>query len=81
MARLLVVTNDFPPGRGGIETYVHELVRRFDLGDVVVLTSRRDGWEQRDTRRPGPARSPPCAAWATGWPSPSPDVRRGEHDV
>lgn len=52
MARLLVVTNDFPPGHGGIETYVHELVRRFDPDDVVVATSRRDGWEAWDAEQP-----------------------------
>ncbi|MCL2850678.1 MAG: alpha-(1-2)-phosphatidylinositol mannosyltransferase, partial [Micrococcales bacterium] len=54
MARLLVVTNDFPPGHGGIETYVHELVRRFDPGDVVVATSRRDGWQEWDAAQPYP---------------------------
>lgn len=52
MARLLVVTNDFPPGHGGIETYVHELVRRFDPQDVVVAASRRDGWEAWDAAQP-----------------------------
>ena len=52
MARLLVVTNDFPPGHGGIETYVHELVRRFDPDDVVVATSRREGWEAWDAAQP-----------------------------
>lgn len=52
MARLLVVTNDLPPGHGGIETYVHELVRRFDPDDVVVATSRRAGWEAWDAAQP-----------------------------
>ncbi|MCL2468438.1 MAG: glycosyltransferase family 4 protein [Micrococcales bacterium] len=54
MARLLVVTNDFPPGHGGIETYVHELVRRFDADDVVVATSRREGWQEWDAAQPYP---------------------------
>ncbi|MCL2423482.1 MAG: glycosyltransferase family 4 protein [Micrococcales bacterium] len=54
MARLLVVTNDFPPGHGGIETYVHELVRRFDADDVVVATSRREGWQEWDAAAPYP---------------------------
>jgi phosphatidylinositol alpha-1,6-mannosyltransferase len=37
----LVVTNDFPPREGGIETYVHELVKRFPPQSVTVLTSSR----------------------------------------
>jgi phosphatidylinositol alpha-1,6-mannosyltransferase len=32
----LVVTNDFPPRNGGIQAYVHELVRRQPGGAVVV---------------------------------------------
>ena len=48
MARLLVVTNDFPPRPGGIQTFVHELVRRLDPADVVVYTSRWKGWEAFD---------------------------------
>ena len=32
----LVVTNDFPPRSGGIESYVHALVSRLDADDVVV---------------------------------------------
>ena len=34
--RILVVTNDFPPRTGGIETYVEALVARLDPGRVVV---------------------------------------------
>jgi phosphatidylinositol alpha-1,6-mannosyltransferase len=41
MARTLVVTNDFPPRQGGIETFVYSLTKRFDPEDVVVYTSRR----------------------------------------
>ncbi|MDR1187105.1 MAG: glycosyltransferase family 4 protein [Bifidobacteriaceae bacterium] len=37
----LVVTNDFPPRLGGIETFVAELVNRFPPADVTVLTSTR----------------------------------------
>ncbi|GAA2082069.1 glycosyltransferase family 4 protein [Streptomyces albiaxialis] len=39
MPRTLIVTNDFPPRRGGIETFVHEMARRFPPDEVVVLTS------------------------------------------
>jgi phosphatidylinositol alpha-1,6-mannosyltransferase len=37
--RTLVVTNDFPPRPGGIQTYVYEMARRQPPGSVVVLTS------------------------------------------
>jgi phosphatidylinositol alpha-1,6-mannosyltransferase len=52
MGRLLVVTNDFPPRPGGIQTFVHELVRRLDPADVVVYTSRWKGWEAFDREQP-----------------------------
>ncbi len=52
MARILVVTNDFPPRPGGIQTFVHELVRRLDPADVVVYTSRWKGWEAFDKEQP-----------------------------
>ena len=48
MTRTLVVTNDFPPRPGGIQTFVHELVRRLDPADVVVYASRWKGWEDFD---------------------------------
>ncbi|MFC8103250.1 glycosyltransferase family 4 protein [Streptomyces sp. NPDC057363] len=37
--RTLIVTNDFPPRQGGIETFVRELADRFPPEEVVVLTS------------------------------------------
>ncbi len=52
MTRLLVVTNDFPPRPGGIQTFVHELVQRLDPADVVVYTSRWKGWEAFDREQP-----------------------------
>ena len=52
MTRLLVVTNDFPPRPGGIQTFVHELVSRLDPADVVVYTSRSKGWEEFDREQP-----------------------------
>ena len=39
MRRTLVVTNDFPPRPGGIQTFVHEYVRRLPADSVVVYTS------------------------------------------
>ncbi|MFD5335930.1 glycosyltransferase family 4 protein [Streptomyces hawaiiensis] len=37
--RTLIVTNDFPPRQGGIETFVRELADRFPPNEVVVFTS------------------------------------------
>ncbi len=52
MTRVLVVTNDFPPRPGGIQTFVHELVRRMPPEDVVVYTSLWKGWEAFDRAQP-----------------------------
>ena len=41
--RTLVVTNDFPPRPGGIQTFVHELVRQLPPDSVVVYASRGRG--------------------------------------
>jgi phosphatidyl-myo-inositol dimannoside synthase len=52
--RTLVVTNDFPPRPGGIQTFVHELVRRQPPGSVVVYASRWRGAEEFDLAQPFP---------------------------
>jgi phosphatidylinositol alpha-1,6-mannosyltransferase len=39
----LLVTNDFPPKIGGIQSYLHELWRRLPVEDATVLTTRHDG--------------------------------------
>ncbi len=51
MRRTLVVTNDFPPRPGGIQTFVHELLRRLDPDDVVVYTSSWKGAEAFDAEQ------------------------------
>ena len=43
MTRTLVVTNDFPPRVGGIESFVLAMVRRMDPPTVVVHTARQPG--------------------------------------
>ena len=43
MSRTLVVTNDFPPRRGGIESYVRDLCDDLPADDVVVHTARMAG--------------------------------------
>jgi phosphatidylinositol alpha-1,6-mannosyltransferase len=47
----LVVTNDFPPRPGGIQTFVHELVRRLPEDEVLVYASRFRGWESFDAEQ------------------------------
>ncbi len=54
MTRVLVVTNDFPPRSGGIQTFVHELVRRLPPDGVVVYTSKWRGWEAFDAEQAFP---------------------------
>lgn len=39
----LVITNDFPPRDGGIQTFVYELVSRLDPATVTVLASSYSG--------------------------------------
>ena len=48
MSNTLVITNDFPPRPGGIQTFGYELVRRFDPTQVSVLTSSWDGATEFD---------------------------------
>lgn len=43
MSRVLVVTNDFPPRRGGIETFVRSLCDQIPAERLVVFTSRMPG--------------------------------------
>ncbi|MEU6234230.1 glycosyltransferase family 4 protein [Kitasatospora sp. NPDC047058] len=53
MATTLVVTNDFPPRQGGIETFVHALATRLP-GEVVVYTSAEPGAAGHDAALPFP---------------------------
>jgi phosphatidylinositol alpha-1,6-mannosyltransferase len=48
MGRTLVITNDFPPRPGGIQTFGYEIVRRFDPESVTVLTSDWEGAAEFD---------------------------------
>ncbi|MCU1659782.1 MAG: glycosyl transferase family 1 [Pseudonocardiales bacterium] len=48
MSKTLIVTNDFPPRQGGIQSYVHELARRQPAGSVVVYASDHEGSGQFD---------------------------------
>jgi len=48
MAKTLVITNDFPPRPGGIQTFVHGLIKGLEPTDVVVLSSKFKGWQEFD---------------------------------
>lgn len=47
----LLVTNDFPPKLGGIQSYLHELWRRLPPGDTHVLTTPHDGADVFDAEQ------------------------------
>jgi phosphatidylinositol alpha-1,6-mannosyltransferase len=52
--RTLVVTNDFPPRPGGIQSFVHNLVLRQPAGSVVVYASTWPGAAAFDRAQPFP---------------------------
>jgi phosphatidyl-myo-inositol dimannoside synthase len=52
--KTLVVTNDFPPRQGGIQSYVHELTRRQPAGSIVVYASDHEGSAAFDADQPFP---------------------------
>ena len=43
MRRTLIVTNDFPPRQGGIQSFVHELALRLDPDELTVYAPKWDG--------------------------------------
>lgn len=52
VSRVLLVTNDFPPRPGGIQSFLHGLVSRMPPGEVVVYTSRWREWQDWDATQP-----------------------------
>jgi phosphatidylinositol alpha-1,6-mannosyltransferase len=52
--RVLVVTNDFPPRLGGIETFVRSLCASLDPADLVVYASTAHGCAAADANLPFP---------------------------
>ncbi|MBD0695375.1 glycosyltransferase family 4 protein [Streptomyces sp. CBMA123] len=54
MGTTLIVTNDFPPRQGGIETFVHAMAVRVPDDDVVVYTSSEPGDAAYDATLPFP---------------------------
>jgi phosphatidyl-myo-inositol dimannoside synthase len=52
MGKTLVVTNDFPPRRGGIQSFVHALACGLSAGSVVVYAPSWEGAAEFDARQP-----------------------------
>jgi phosphatidylinositol alpha-1,6-mannosyltransferase len=57
--RLLVVTNDFPPRQGGIQSFVYELARRLPAGQLAVYASDYPGAAAFDAGQDFPVRRHP----------------------
>ena len=71
MNRTLIVTNDFPPRQGGIQSFVHQLAIRQPAGSVVVYASDHEGSAAFDADQPFPV-----VRHRTGLLLPTPAVRR-----
>jgi phosphatidyl-myo-inositol dimannoside synthase len=52
--RVLVVSNDFPPRAGGIQTFVHALTGRLPAGEAVVYAPAWPGAAAFDAAQPFP---------------------------
>jgi phosphatidylinositol alpha-1,6-mannosyltransferase len=52
--RTLIVTNDFPPRQGGIQSFVHALAVRLPEGTVTVYAPAWDGASEFDKGQPFP---------------------------
>jgi phosphatidylinositol alpha-1,6-mannosyltransferase len=60
VGRVLVVTNDFPPRRGGIETFVYSICEVLPPEDVVVYTAAMPGDREYDAGLPYPVYRDPA---------------------
>jgi phosphatidylinositol alpha-1,6-mannosyltransferase len=54
MPKVLIVTNDFPPRRGGIQSFVHALATRLPAGTVIVYAPAWENSAGYDGRQPFP---------------------------
>lgn len=61
MSRVLVVTNDFPTRRGGIETFVLALCQGMPADEVVVYTASMPGDREFDATLPFPVYRDPAS--------------------
>jgi phosphatidyl-myo-inositol dimannoside synthase len=74
--RTLVITNDFPPRVGGIESFVLAMVQRMDPQRVVVHTARQDGDAAFDDGLPFPVVRDPSRIML-----PTPAITRRSVDI
>jgi phosphatidylinositol alpha-1,6-mannosyltransferase len=74
--RTLVVTNDFPPRQGGIQTFVAALLARRPPDSLVVLASDHPGSAEHDAQLPYPVVRRP-----TGMLLPTPATGRAAVDL
>jgi phosphatidyl-myo-inositol dimannoside synthase len=54
MPKVLIVTNDFPPRSGGIQSFVHALAARLPADGVVVYAPAWPGAAEFDAKQPFP---------------------------
>jgi phosphatidylinositol alpha-1,6-mannosyltransferase len=73
---VLIVTNDFPPRQGGIETFVATIAGGLPADQVVVYTSRMPGSDATDAALPYPVLRDPTPMLV-----PTPAVRRRVTDA
>jgi phosphatidylinositol alpha-1,6-mannosyltransferase len=52
MRRTLIVTNDFPPRQGGIQSFVHSLALRLPADSLTVYAPKWEGATEFDARQP-----------------------------
>jgi phosphatidylinositol alpha-1,6-mannosyltransferase len=74
--RTLVVTNDFPPRPGGIQSFVHNLATRRPPGSVVVYAPAWKGAAEFDAAQPFPVVRHPTSLML-----PEPRVLRRARDI
>ena len=61
MPKILIITNDFPPRSGGIQSFVHALATRLPPGQVVVYAPAWRGAAEFDARQPFPVMRHPTS--------------------
>ena len=72
----LLVTNDFPPKIGGIQSYLWELWRRLPADEATVLTTAYEGADEFDAAAPIPVERVDASVLL-----PTPDVVRRIDEV
>ncbi len=76
MRRTLLITNDFPPRTGGIQSYVYELARRLPPSELVVYAPSWPGAAEFDAAQAFPVHRHPTSLMV-----PSPLVRSTAIDL